>query len=272
MADTCTVSALYTYPVKSCRGAPAASAAISPLGFEGDRQLMITHDGKFTNQARMAKLATVATRRIDPQCVEFEVGGRSLAHTVTAVGAAATLDFYGSSVTVVDQGDALAELLSSALGKSLRVVAMKDTFERVVPLEEFALVHGTRQARFVDIAPILVTSVESLEDLNGRLEQPVPMNRFRPNLVIEGLDAFEEDELVGLEGDGWQLLRATHCERCATTCTDQETGARASEPLATLKSYRHRDNGYAGGVLFGAYMAVSGEGTVRVGDRLRVMR
>ena len=54
------------------------------------------------------------------------------------------------------------------------------------------------------------------------------------------------------------------------TCTDQETGERASEPLATLKSYRHRDNGYAGGVMFGAYMAVTGEGTISVGDELRV--
>ena len=66
------------------------------------------------------------------------------------------------------------------------------------------------------------------------------------------------------------MLRATYCERCAVTCTDQETGERAREPLATLRSYRHRENGFAGGVLFGAYMAVRGEGTLRLGDTLTV--
>jgi uncharacterized protein YcbX len=175
-------------------------------------------------------------------------------------------------VAVVDQGDEIAALLSDALGRELRVAAMKDTFQRVAPLEEFALVDGTAQSRFVDIAPLLVTNLASLADLNGRLEQPVPMNRFRPNVVIEGLDAYGEDEIVTIEGDGFELARATHCERCATTCTDQETGARATEPLATLKSYRHRENGYAGGVMFGAYMAVRGEGTIRVGDELKVTR
>ncbi|MEE4302205.1 MAG: MOSC N-terminal beta barrel domain-containing protein [Pseudomonadales bacterium] len=272
MSDSCVVSALYSYPVKSCQGASVPAAELSPFGLEGDRQLLILNDGKFTNQARLPKLATVGTRRIAPDCIEFTAGGRSLTHTVTSDGAASTIEFYGNAVRVLDQGDALAELLSDSIGKPLRVVSLESTFQRAIPLEEFALVDGTTQSRFVDVAPILVTSVASLADLNTRLEEPVPMNRFRPNVVIEGLDAYEEDAVVALEGDGWALARATHCERCATTCTDQETGVRTSEPLATLKSYRHRENGYAGGVLFGAYMAVNGEGTIRVGDRLRVVR
>ena len=193
-----------------------------------------------------------------------------MTHAIDPGGAELTVDFYGNPVAVVDQGDALADLVSGAVGKEVRVAALKETFTRVVPLEEFAVVDGISQSRFVDVAPILVTNVGSLEDLNARLDGPVPMNRFRPNVVIEGLDAFAEDSVVTLEGEGWQLVRATHCERCATTCTDQETGERTTEPLATLKSYRHRENGYAGGVMFGAYMGVTGQGTVRVGDRLRV--
>ena len=272
MADTCAVTALHSYPVKSCQGASVPSARLTPYGLEGDRQFLVMEGGKFINQSRFAKLATVGTRRIDAGTVEFSVGDRSLAHTATPQGEESTIDFYGSSVTVVDQGEALADLLSEALGRSLRVAAMKDTFERVAPLEEFALVDGTQQAHFVDLAPILVTNVASLDDLNGRLDAAVPMNRFRPNIVIEGLDAFGEDSIATLEGDGFRLERATYCERCATTCTDQETGARSSEPLATLKAYRHRENGFAGGVMFGAYMAVSGEGTIRVGDELTVTR
>ena len=112
--------------------------------------------------------------------------------------------------------------------------------------------------------------IASLEDLNGRLDQAVPMERFRPNIVIEGLEAFGEDSVTRLGGDGWDLVRATHCERCAVTCTDHLTGERTTEPLATLKSYRHREGGYAGGVLFGAYMGVEGAATIRVGDTLTV--
>lgn len=272
MATRCTVSALHSYPVKSCRGTTMTAAELSPLGVAGDRQLLITRDGQLVNQTRMARLATVATRRLGPERIEFEVGGRAQVHDVTATGEEATLDYFGSRATVVDQGEAIAAFLSAALGTELRVAALKDDFERVAPLEELALVDGTRQAHFVDLAPVLVTNTASLADLSARLAEPVPMDRFRPNIVLEGLDAYEEDDIRGLEGDSWQLLRVTHCERCATTCTDQETGARGPEPLATLKSYRHRENGYAGGVLFGAYMAVTGEGPVRVGDRLRVLR
>lgn len=272
MSTECVVTAVYSYPVKSCRGTSVSSAGISELGIEGDRQLMFLHGGQFTNQARIAKLATIAPQRIDADTIEFEAGGTRLVHTLTASGAESEIDYFGSSVRVVDQGDALAELVSAAIGKDLRVVALKEHFRRVAPLGELALVDGTEQARFVDLAPVLVTNVASLDALNDRLETPVPMNRFRANIVVEGLVAFEEDEVTTLEGDGWRLLRATHCERCATTCTDQETGERAQEPLATLKRFRHRENGYAGGVMFGAYMAVAGAGTIGVGDRLAVTR
>ena len=270
MADHCKVTAIYSYPVKSCRGTSVSSAGISPLGIDGDRQLVMLSEGKFTNQARMAKLATVATRRIDSNTIEFEVGGRSLVHKVSTDGAESQINFYGNDIAVVDQGSDLAELISTAIGKAVRVGALKETFQRSVPLEEFAVIDGISQSRFVDVAPILVTNTASLVDLNGRLENDVPMNRFRPNVVIEGLEAYEEDRIATLEGDGWQLVRATHCERCATTCTDQETGERASEPLKTLKSYRHRENGYAGGVMFGAYVGVTGEGMISVGDELRI--
>ncbi|MEM7200211.1 MAG: MOSC domain-containing protein [Planctomycetota bacterium] len=266
------MTAVYNYPVKSCRATAVSAAGISPEGIDGDRQLMILRNGQFTNQARIAKLATVATQRIDAECIEFDGGGVRLRHTIDPSGAESTIDFYGNAVAVVDQGDALAELVSRAVGTEVRVAALKDRFRRAVPLEEFAIVDGIDQSRFVDVAPILVTNEDSLRDLNARLDTPVPMNRFRPNVVVEGLGAFGEDDVVALAGNGWKLMRATHCERCAVTCTDQETGERASEPLATLKAYRHREGGYAGGVMFGAYMGVAGSGEVRVGDTVQVVR
>ena len=271
MAERCTISAIYHYPVKSCRGVAVDRAVVSPTGLAGDRQLMILKDGKFTNQVRLPLLARVAARRIDDQTIEFVAdGAANRVHHVASGGHRSTVNFYGNPVDVLDQGDGVAAWLSGVIGSDVRIVALATTFRRSVPLEEFAVVDGIDQARFVDVAPILVTNEASLADLNDRLDEPLPMNRFRPNVVIEGLDAFAEDNVAALSIGSLELVRATHCERCAVTCTDQETGERRREPLATLKAYRHRDTGYAGGVMFGAYMGVNGEATIRVGDVLTV--
>ena len=271
MPKRCTVTALYTYPVKSCRGTAVEAATISATGVEGDRQLIVLAQGKPVNQARLPKLATVGVRRINPTKIALHTaGGASFVHPVTADGAGSTVPYYGNRVPVIDQGEAIAAWISRAVGTDLRVAALQSTFRRSVPLEEFAVVDGIDQSRFVDVAPILVTNEASLADLNARLDSPIPMNRFRPNVVIDGLDAFAEDSVPELHHDGLRLVRATHCERCAVTCTDQETGHRDAEPLQTLRSYRHREDGYAGGVMFGAYMGVEGSATIRVGDSLTV--
>ena len=269
MANECKVVGLYSYPVKSCRGSAMQSVELNPQGVEGDRQLVILKEGKKTNQAYMPKLATIATRRINATTIEFShADAAPIEHEITSGGIQSTIDFYGNEIAVIDQGDEVAALVSQGVGDEVRVAALKETFSRSVPLEEFAVVDGIDQSRFVDVAPILVTSVESLADLNGRLEQSVPMERFRPNIVIEGLGVFEEDNVTNLNINGMSFVRATHCERCAVTCTDHLTGERAPEPLATLKSYRHREGGYAGGVMFGAYMGIEGSGTISIGDTL----
>ncbi len=271
MSGQCTIRELYAYPVKSCRGVSVDSIELSPTGVAGDRQLMVLKNGKFTNQARIPALAKVAPERIDTQCITFAADDTdSLKHTVSNDGAESTIQFYGNPVAVIDQGDALADWVSRVTGSNVRIAALKETFTRSVPLKEFSIVDGIDQSRFVDVAPILLTNQTSLDDLNARLEASVPMNRFRPNIVVEGLDAFAEDNLDTLEAGDLQLMRATHCERCQVTCTDQQTGERHAEPFATLKTYRHRDNGYAGGVMFGAYMGVSGSRVLRVGDTLHV--
>ena len=247
------------------------SVSISPTGIEGDRQLMIIKDGKFVNQKRLPKLATVSTRRISESTIEFESQEtEAITHEKQSTGEELTIDFYTNLVPVIDQGDAIASWISEVIDNDVRVVALKSTFTRTVPLDEFALVDGIDQSRFVDVAPILVTNVASLEDLNSRLEQSIPMNRFRPNVVIEGLEAFAEDSVISLESGDLKLVRATYCERCAITCTDQETGERNNEPINTLKTYRHRENGYAGGVMFGTYMGVEGTASLKVGDTLTI--
>lgn len=271
MPQTCTITTIYQYPVKSCRGVSVEAAVVSPTGIVGDRQLMILKDGKFVNQARLPLLARVATQRVDDSTIEFTASSAdAVTHAIASDGDRVSVNFYGNPVGVIDQGDALSRWVSAVVETDVRVVALEETFKRAIPLDEFAIVDGEDQSRFVDVAPILVTNEASLDDLNGRLDEPVPMNRFRPNVVIEGLDAFAEDDVAKLTMGSLEFVRATHCERCAVTCTDQETGERKAEPLKTLRGYRHRENGYAGGVMFGAYMGVTGEATIRVGDVLTI--
>jgi uncharacterized protein YcbX len=118
---------------------------------------------------------------------------------------------------------------------------------------------------FADAYPFLLLSEESLADLNGRMAEPLPMNRFRPNLVFRGGAPFEEDRLTSFELGPLRLRAVKPCDRCVVTTTDQVTAARGVEPLRTLATYRKR----GGQVYFGQNLAHSGRGRLRVGDRLR---
>jgi len=116
-----------------------------------------------------------------------------------------------------------------------------------------------------------VNNTASLDDFNGRTKDPVPMDRFRANIVLEGLSAYEENQLERLSNDEIELVYVTDCERCIMTTTDQVTGERPNkEPLRTLSQYRKREDKYASGVVFGAYMTVRTEGKPRKRERLRV--
>ncbi len=145
-------------------------------------------------------------------------------------------------------------------------------WDKWIPLPEFARIDGKPQAQLYDVAPILVNNQASLDDFNRRTSEPVPMDRFRANVVVRGdLGPYEEDEIESLSTGDVELLYVTVCERCVMTTTDQKTGVRATkEPIKTLSTYRKRENKYGSGVMFGAYMTVGREGPLRVGDVLKV--
>jgi len=119
---------------------------------------------------------------------------------------------------------------------------------------------------FADAFPFLIISEASLADLNRRLDTPLPMNRFRPNLVIAGVEPFGEDRLRAFAIGGMTFSAVKPCDRCVVTTTDQVTGERGVEPLRTLATFR-RSNGK---VLFGQNVIHTGTGRLRVGDPLLV--
>ena len=124
------------------------------------------------------------------------------------------------------------------------------------------------QVGFADGYAFLLTSLASLDDLNRRLASPLPMNRFRPNIVIDGVEPFEEDTWKRIRIDGIEFSVVKPCARCVTTTVDQRTAERSKEPLRTLATFRHVPGR---GVMFGQNLVHHGTGTIRVGSAAEIL-
>ncbi|MGH9885243.1 MAG: MOSC domain-containing protein [bacterium] len=253
---------MFFYPVKSCRGISLDAASLDRRGIVDDRRLMIVDDwARFISQRSHPRLALVAPRLHDG-CVTLAAPGMPpLSVPVVRQGATRTVVVWNDECEAVDQGREASEWLSTYLEARVDLVRMDDRFIR--PVDSQYAVRKTDEVSFADAYPLLVISEESLEDLNARLAEPVPMNRFRPNIVVRGGGAFAEDHWRRVRFGEVNAAIVKPCARCSTTTVDQDTAARGKEPLRTLATYRHdpeRD------VLFGQNVIHAAPGTIRVGD------
>ena len=148
------------------------------------------------------------------------------------------------------------------LGLEARLVYMPDIADRVAERDGYV-----SQVSFADSYPLLLISEASLEDLNSRLDEPLPMNRFRPNLVVRGCAPYAEDTWKEIEVNGVRIHVVKPCSRCATTTVNQSTGEKGKEPLRTLATYRQHD----GKVFFGQNLIHETTGTLKVGDEVKVI-
>lgn len=265
-----TVTAINIYPVKSCRGIALECATVETTGFTHDRQWMIIRpEGRFVTQREEPRLALISTA----------IGDGRLQLRAPEVGTfAIALDHRGASVEVTcwknqcaafDAGDEAARWLEAHLGQPFRLVRFDPARKRVADPQWTGDIEALNQ--FSDGFPYLVVSQASLDDLNRRLPQPLPMNRFRPNIVLDGMPAYGEDETHEFHGDGIRLRAVKDCTRCVITTTDQDKGQRdGEEPLRTLRSYRLSHE--LKGVLFGQNIILAeGAGRqLRVGQELAV--
>jgi len=264
MADL-TLSALTIYPVKSCAGIPLQRARLDRFGLEGDRRWMLVDAaGRFITQREHAGLALIRTRwdgtsltlaRGAEQCLVALPGEQALLRSVSV---------WGDSVVARDAGDHAARWLQAHAGLACRLVFMPEATRREVD-KRYARRGET--VGFADGFPLLLISQASLDDLNGRLAQPVPMDRFRPNLVVSGCAAFAEDS--------WQRIRigavafdvAKPCARCVVPSIDQQSGRRDPAINRVLAGFRRRD----GAIYFGQNLLHDGSGALRLGDEVEVL-
>jgi len=232
------IHSLYVYPVKSCAGIAQASARLAATGFAHDREWMIvTPEGQFLTQREAPRMALITTRLAGDTLRLATPAGKAPPLALDHEGARCEVTVWRSRCPAFDAGDAPAAFLSDWLQRPVRLVRFDPAGERLSSREWTGEISAPNL--FSDGYPLLVLSVASVADLNRRVGRDLPMNRFRPNVVITGVPAYTEDmgsELVA----GEVALRLTKpCTRCAITTTDQVTGERdGEEPLRTLKTYR----------------------------------
>ncbi len=265
------LTGLFLYPVKGLRGCAVDAAEIDALGLFGDRRFLVVDDtGKFLTQRTLPRMALIETA-LDDSMLELRAPGTGAIRVPRASDPRALLRtvsvWKSEGLLAEDCGDAAAEFLSAFLATRCRLVRAGESFVR--PCLKPAARPGD-VVTFADSVPFLVISEASLADLNDRLvaqgEEAVPMNRFRPNFVVNGCAAFAEDTWPGFRIGGVSFRAAGQCARCPVPTIDQFTAERGKEPLRTLATYRRAPND-ATNVVFGQNVIhETKSGTVRVGD------
>ena len=237
-----TVSELNIYPVKALRGISLQQCLLTGEGLQHDRRWMVVRDnGRFVTQRDLATLALIETRLEAHGVVLSREGfGSTLLAFDRPEGKAIASKVWNDAVETSDEGDEVAAWLTLATDskRPLRVVRMATGFRRQHhKLERFGDDHATQ---FADASPYLVANQDSLHALNTELQtrghRPIPMNRFRANIVVQGLPPFAERNTETLSGENYALALREACERCVVTTIDQVTSIRdpQQEPSKTL--------------------------------------
>jgi uncharacterized protein YcbX len=231
------VQELNVYPLKSARGIAKEWVRVTDTGFEWDRHWMaVRADGAFLSQRTHPGLARIETETTGTALRLCSAGFEPLTLPLEARGLERTVRVWKDSCQGLDQGEAAADWVSAVLGEPVRLVRLPAVPGRQAN-PDYA---GPRPVpmSFADGFPILVCNRASLDDLNARLPEALPMERFRPNLVLQGLPPYAEDRIAAIRLGSVTLSLVKPCTRCIIPSTDQRTGVRGTDPLPVLRQYR----------------------------------
>ncbi|MFF0744683.1 MOSC domain-containing protein [Streptomyces sp. NPDC004111] len=267
------VHALHVYPVKALGGFAPPETAIEPWGPAGDRRWLVTDaEGRALTQREQPRLALARARALPGGAVRLSAPGLDpLDVAVPEPVGTDPVHLFGSKYEAVPAGPAADAWLSGYLGTGARLLHMDDPAHRRPVDPDFA--HAGETVSFADGFPLLVTTLASLDALNSLIAQggppqegPLPMNRFRPNLVLAGTEAWAEDDWRRIVVGEVSFRVAKPSGRCIVTTTDQATAERGKEPLRTLA--RHRRFGKR--LVFGQNVVPENTGVLRIGDPVTV--
>lgn len=263
-----TVSQLYHYPVKSLPGFASDSLSFTPEAVVNDRRYLLVNkdSSKMLTQRGHPQLALLKLSYVDsgdalaPEALAIEApsGARVvLPMARPAEGPSYEVKLWSDIVQVAGVDPAVDEFFSDYLQEPISLTTNAPGFTRIREKET-----GPFAVGMADGYPLLICSEESLADLNGRLAEPVTMQRFRPNVVVSGGSAFGEDDLTDFAIGASQFTKAKLCDRCVLINVDPLTAATSKEPFATLASYRMIE----GKARFGILTTYQGSGTIKKGQ------
>ena len=262
------LSGIYIYPIKSASGLLVKEAEVEERGLKYDRRWMIVDaDGKFISQRTHPEMSLLSvgilgdglvvshkTKNYEPLFIPFDIDVEYLREVEI-------WDDKCSAVLVSNSADCW---FSKVLNIPCQLVYMPDESNRLVDSKYST---GKEIVSFADAYPFLLTGQSSLDDLNSKLNIPVSMNRFRPNLVFNGGTPFIEDSWKKFEIGSVTFFPVKPCARCSVITVNQETGLHGKEPLNVLSSYRTVGNK----ILFGQNLIHNGKGKIRINDSLKIL-
>ena len=260
-----TISELYVYPIKSLAGVALDRAQLSDTGFVYDRQWMLVDTaGDFLTQREFPIMALFEVNFTqDGIRVRYRDSEIAISHTPTATPTM-VCHIWEDTVEAVKESSAVSDWFSKHLGHKVHLVRMAPGAVRYVKR------HAPAKLDFPDSSPYLILGEAAMKQLNQKLQSPVPINRFRPNIVFQGGTAHDEDTWQHITIGKSRFETTKACARCTLTTVDQDTGTKGTEPLETLATYRLIDKK----ILFGQYFksAEPGNSWVAVGDSIHVLQ
>ncbi|MFI8479284.1 MOSC domain-containing protein [Pseudomonas sp. NPDC078700] len=264
------LSGLYRYPLKSGAGELLQNTQLDALGVQGDRRWMVvdTQSGRFITQRLLGQMSQIQAFWLGPD--QLQLSAPNMADLTVAVPDTRDnlrgVHIWHDSLRVPDAGDDAAQWLSQFLGRSCRLVHVAS--ERARQIDPVYAEIGQKVA-FPDGFPLLLIGQASLDDLSQRVGRDLEMLRFRPNLVVEGSEAYAEDSWKRIAIGGIEFKVAKGCSRCIMTTLDPATGERSvdREPLTTLKTYRQIE----GDVFFGQNLIALSSGALELGMPVEVL-
>lgn len=257
------ISEINVYPIKSLGGISVQSAKVLKKGLQGDRRMMLIDEENIFLTQRIHNHMALFKTSFGEQGFRVSFEGQHLDIPLTAEGDPVRAKIWDDEVTVREVSQAHSAWFSKNLGANVRLVAFPEDNERPVDAKYRV---ADDHVSLADAYPLLLVGQSSLDDLNERLKMPVPMNRFRPSVVFTGGDPFDEDHWARFEMGGVNFAGVKQCKRCVLITVDQETGTKGVEPLATLSTFRKRDNG----VYFGQNVIPMSLGEIAVGNEIVV--
>lgn len=264
-----TISQLFIYPVKSLGGFEVTAAKLTDRGFQYDRRFMLI-DGtnNFLTQREHSVMSLLQTAIEDNKLVIFHKSNTADKISVPlqpAPGNIIKVKVWDDECTAGYVSEEADEWLSNKLSLSCRLVYMPDSEKRLVD-EKYA--HNKEITNFSDGYPLLIIGQASLDDLNSRLAESLPMDRFRPNIVFTGGQPYDEDIMEQLVINGIDMYGVKLCARCTITTISQTNGIKGKEPLKTLAAYRMKNNK----IYFGQNILYKYTGHVKQGDDIAIIK